>query len=59
MSVWRWAGVIAASWFTASILLAGVWTSVGRRIFRKSPAEQHEQDAAEVQYLAAWRRGER
>lgn len=37
MSFWGWVGAIAAGWFTASILLAGLWATVGRRIFRKPP----------------------
>lgn len=37
MSFWGWVGAIAAGWFTASILLAGAWALVGKRIFRSMP----------------------
>ena len=59
MGFWGWVTAIAAGWVAASILFAVAWKLAGSRIFRKQPAEQQEEDAAQVQYLATYRRGER
>lgn len=56
--VLKWAGYIGAGWFTASVLLAVAWALAGPRIFRWTP-QQDLEDAEQVAYLSAWRRGER
>jgi hypothetical protein len=53
MGVWGWIGVAAALSLLLSILVGKMFAG------RKSPAERQAEDAAQVQYLAAWRRGER
>ena len=55
MGVWGVVATIAAGWVLLSIVVG----LAGARFFRKSPVEQQLDDDAQVQYLAAWRRGER
>lgn len=46
MGFWDWVGTVAMIWLAVSILAAGLWALAGRRIFRKPPAPQMSERAA-------------